>query len=188
MSSSSRSTRSLTTSPVVTRSPVSCACSNMTSTALAKWDPNTSAEVVPASTSPAVNSASHRPGVVDVGEPRLLGQGALLEPLQQRHAQAADDADLGEVDVRVDQPRQQQPPAQVDDLDLRVLATDLLERAAGDDEPAGHQQARVGLGAQPPPSKGLSGVSSTVAAVEDRRRPRSLIGSPPVWRAAGRRP
>ncbi len=58
VSSGSGRLRSLTTSPLVTRSPSRVASSNSTSTAEAKWDPKTSADVVPAETRPKQNSAA----------------------------------------------------------------------------------------------------------------------------------
>ncbi len=56
VSSGSGSIRSLTTRPLVTRSPKRAASANNASTAGAKWDPNTSEVVVPADTRPATNS------------------------------------------------------------------------------------------------------------------------------------
>ena len=56
MSSGSGSTRSLTTSPLVTRSPKRAASAKSASTAGAKWEPKTSDVVVPAATRPATNS------------------------------------------------------------------------------------------------------------------------------------
>ena len=94
----------------MTRSPARSAAANIASTAEAKCDPKTSAVVVPASTSPVTKSPGHAARVVDVGQPRLLGQRALVEPVEQRHAEPADDAHLREVDVGVDEPGQEHAP------------------------------------------------------------------------------
>ena len=107
VSSGSGSTRSLTTSPLVIRSPNRSASAKRASTAGAKWDPKTSDVVVPAAIRPADELAGHRGGVVRRGEALLLRQGAPLEPLEQRHAERADHPHLGEVDVGVHQPGQQ---------------------------------------------------------------------------------
>ena len=56
VSSGSGSTRSLTTSPLVIRSPNRSASAKRASTAGAKWDPKTSDVVVPAATRPATSS------------------------------------------------------------------------------------------------------------------------------------
>ena len=56
VSSGSGSIRSLTTRPLVTRSPKRAASANSASTAGAKWDPKTSEVVVPAATSPPTSS------------------------------------------------------------------------------------------------------------------------------------
>ena len=73
---------------MVTRRPHRSAASNITSTAEAKCDPNTRAVVVPASTSPVTKSLATATGHVDVGQPDLLRQGALVEPVEQGHARA----------------------------------------------------------------------------------------------------
>ena len=56
VSSGSGSTRSLTTSPLVIRSPKRSASASSASTAGAKCEPKTSEVVVPAEISPATNS------------------------------------------------------------------------------------------------------------------------------------
>ncbi len=58
VSSAPGSSRSLTTSPEVTRSPTRSASVNSASTAGAKCEPNTSADVVPARARPSTNSAA----------------------------------------------------------------------------------------------------------------------------------
>ncbi len=58
VSSGSGSIRSLTTSPLVTRSPKRSASVNSASTAGPKWEPKTSDVVVPAAIRPATSSAA----------------------------------------------------------------------------------------------------------------------------------
>ncbi len=55
---SSRRIRSESTRPLVTRSPTRSASVNSASTAVAKWDPKTSAVVVPARARPSTKSAA----------------------------------------------------------------------------------------------------------------------------------
>ncbi len=82
----------------------------------AKWAPKTSAVVVPALASAVRNSPAMTLGVRVLGEPGLLGQRALLQPVQQRHAQPGERPDLRVVHVRVDHPRQQHAAPKIDDL------------------------------------------------------------------------
>ncbi len=76
VSRSGRRIRSLTTSPLVIRSPRWAACVNRTSIAGAKWAPKTRAVVVPAAASPSRKSPATAARVVGVGQQRLLGQRA----------------------------------------------------------------------------------------------------------------
>ena len=115
VSSGSGSARSLTTSPLVIRSPKRSASAKSASTAGAKWEPKTSDVVVPARDEAGDELVGDRGGVRRRGEALLLRKGAPLEPLEQRHAEGADDPHLGEVDVGVDQAGQQQAVAEVDD-------------------------------------------------------------------------
>ena len=141
VSSGSGSIRSLTTRPLVTRSPKRAASVNSASTAGAKWDPKTSEVVVPAAISPADELARDRRRVVGSSEVLLLGQGAALEPLQQRHPERPDHPDLGEVHVGVDQPGQQDPGPQVDHGGRGCAAATGREGAAGRDDPLGRDDA-----------------------------------------------
>ena len=70
-------------------------------------------------------------GVGGVGEPALLGQRALLQPVQQRHAQPADGPDLRVVHVGVDEPGQQQPAAQFGDRLVRVFGVAATAKGRG---------------------------------------------------------
>ena len=110
-----------------------------------KWEPNTSALVVPDAISPSKNSPAHLTGVRPVGELALLGQGASLQPVQQRHAQPADRADLREVHVRVDEAGDQQPAVEPSDRLVGVLGPQRREAAPGADDALPHQQ-RADLG------------------------------------------
>ncbi len=94
-----------TTRPLVIRSPPSAAASNRRPTPRRNATRTPARSWCPASTSAADELARDRAGVVDVGEPRLLGQRALVEPVEQRHAEAADRPHLREVHVRVDEAR-----------------------------------------------------------------------------------
>lgn len=91
----------------------------------------------------------HATGVAGVGQPRLLGQGALAQPVQQRQAEPADDPDLRVVHVRVDQAGQDDAAAQVHHVHAGVGCAKVGERAAGGDHAVGDEQAAVLLGAQP---------------------------------------
>ena len=87
-------------------------------------------------------------GVRRVGQPRLLGQRAALEPVEQGHPEPADGADLREVHVGVDEAREHQALAKVDDLVVGVVGQHDVGRAAGDDDAFSHHHRGVGLGAQ----------------------------------------
>ena len=101
--------------------------------------------------------------VVDRLEASLLGQGALVEPLEQRHAQGPDDPDLGVVDVRVDHAGQDQSLAEVDHLVSWMVAHRLGEGTARGDAAVVDDERGVGLGAEPDgPQRGVA------RRVEDR--------------------
>ncbi len=176
MSRSGRRIRSLTTSPLVIRSPLCAACAKRTSTAGAKWAPKTSAVVVPAAASPSRKSPATPLGVVGVGQQRLLGKRASLEPVEQWHPQGADHPDLGEVHVGVDEPGQHQPVGQVDDLLVRMGTTELGEAATLEDHPVAHEHGAVDLGAQGPAGEGIVG-GVQERAPEERHRSRPGAGS-----------
>ncbi len=83
-------------------------------------------------------------GVVGRGEVLLLRERAAVEPLQQRHAERTDHPHLGEVDVGVHQPRQQDPVAQVEDRRPGPDGRDVGVRAAVDDHAVvGDDEAEV---------------------------------------------
>ncbi len=81
----------------------------------------------------------HVPGVAGVGQPGLLRQRALAQPVQQRHAQPGDHPHLREVHVGVDHARQQDPVAQVDHLEVAMVRTHPVVRSAGGDPAVLHQ-------------------------------------------------
>lgn len=83
---------------------------------------------------PGHELAGHLCGIRRVGQPRLLGQGRVLEPVEQGHAEGADGADLRVVDVRVDEPGQQDTTAKVDDRVVRVCLAHVGEVSAGPDD------------------------------------------------------
>ena len=169
--------RSLSTSPLVTRSPTRVASSNSASTARGEVGAEDQ-RGRGAGAGQAVDEVGGDPGGVRrVGEARLLGQRAALEPVEQRHAEAADRAYLREVHVRVDEPRQHQPLAQVDDLVIRVLGEQRAGRPAGHDDAVAHDDGGVRLGAQVVALEGaLRGVEE--GAEEDRHR-RCLVSAAP---------
>jgi hypothetical protein len=55
-----------------------------------------------------------------VGQPRFFRQCALFQPIEQAVSQTADDADLGEVHVRVDESRQDVTAAQIANRGIRM--------------------------------------------------------------------
>ena len=87
-------------------------------------------------------------GVRGVGQPRLLRQRAALEPVEQGHPEPADGADLREVHVGVDEPREHQARAKVDDLVIGMVGQHDGRRAARHDHAVAHHDRCVGLGAQ----------------------------------------
>ena len=89
-----------------------------------------------------------------IREACLLRQRAPLEPVEQRHAETADHPDLREVDVRVDEPGQQQPAVEVDDV---VRYVEGGERATRDDHAVTHQQPLVRRRAKPAAREGVVG-------------------------------
>ena len=89
--------------------------------------------------------AGHAARVGEVGHARLLRQGALVEPVEERQAQPADHAHLRVVDVRVDEARQQQAAAQVGDGCVRVRGPDVREGPGGADHAVLDEQAAVRL-------------------------------------------
>ncbi len=121
------------------------------------------------------------PGVGDVLQPRLLREGAAIEPLQQRHAQRADGPHLRVVHVRVDEPGQQQAGAKVDDGLVVVLASKLRVRPALDDPAVDDEQPRVGVRLQRPAAERVVGGMQHLGAVQ-----RHAI-SPAPWRCRPRR-
>ena len=77
------------------------------------------------------------------------GSARALQPIEQRHAEVADDPRLGKVHVRVDEARQQHAVGQIGYRLRAVPGAHLGERAAvGDLAVAGDEQPGVGLGAQ----------------------------------------
>jgi hypothetical protein len=64
----------------------------------------------------------------------------VLEPVEQRHAERADHAHLGEMHVGVDEPRQDEARGQVDHLLAGVATPQLGERSARGDDAVAHQQ------------------------------------------------
>ena len=72
-----------------------------------------------------------------VGEPRLLGERAGAQPLQQLQPHRADDRELREVDVRVDEPGEQEAARDRRDLGVGMLAPDVREVARGEDRALG---------------------------------------------------
>ena len=128
-----------------------------------------------------------RGGVRVVGEPGLLGQRALLQPVEQRHAEPADGPDLGEVHVGVDEPGQDQPAPQVHDLVGAVVLVG--ERLAGDDHAVLDDQGQVGALPQPPSGeRAVRGVDEG-AAEESHFWPVTAAGRPRARRPpAARRP
>src|SRR5262249_7739949 len=72
--------------------------------------------------------------VVAVAILRLLGEDPVLEPVQELIAVRAEDPDLGEMDVPVDEAGEDQPAFQVGDLDARVPSRDLREVPEVDDQ------------------------------------------------------
>ena len=166
---SSRRIRSESTRPLVTRSP--------TRSASVEQRVHGGREVRPedqrgggAGAREAVDEVGGDPGGVRrVGQARLLGQRAAFEPVEQGHAEAADRAHLRVVHVGVDEPREHQPVAEVDDLVVRVLAEELVGRSAGDDHAVADEQRRVGLRAQVVAlERALRGVDE--GAAEERHR------------------
>ena len=108
-------------------------------------------------------------GVRRVGQAGLLGERATFEPVEQRHAEAADRAHLRVVHVGVDEPREHESLAQVDDLVVRVLAEELVGRSAGGDHAVADEQGGVGLRAQVVATeRALRGVDE--GAAEERHR------------------
>ena len=114
--------------------------------------------------SPVTKSLATPRGDVDVGQPDLLGQRALVEPVEQRHAEPADDAHLREVHVGVDEPGQHHALAEVEDVarpDARRARGE--GPAGGDDAVARRASPQSSSARRPPPVNGLTGVSRTVA-------------------------
>ena len=103
----------------------------------------------PRTQQPVDELRGHRPRVVGRGHPGLLRQRALRQPVEQRHAEAADHPHLREVHVGVDQAGQQHATGQVDHLVVRSCRPHPGERPAVDDGPRGDGDAAVVLGAQP---------------------------------------
>ena len=95
---------------------------------------------------PCHEVAGHAPGVVDVSEPHLLRQGVAVQPVEQGQTEPADDAHLGEVHVRVDEPRKEQTLAQVEDRLVEVLRPHRVERAARRDDAVADEQPAVVVG------------------------------------------
>ena len=89
----------------MTRRPAASAASNNAAVADEKWAPNTSAVVVPCDASARTKLARGILRVGDIRHARFFGQRHVLEPVEQRPAQRADDPQLGKVDVRVDEAR-----------------------------------------------------------------------------------
>ena len=111
---------------------------------------------------------------VVVGEPRLLGQRALLQPVEQRHAEPADRPDLREVHVGVDEAGQHQPLAQVDDLVAGCRGTASANGSRATITPSSTTRARSVLGPQPPSGeRAVRGVEEGAAEDRHRRRGRS---------------
>ena len=105
-------------------------------------------------------------GVLGVRELALLGQGALIEPVQQRHPEAADGPDLRVVHVGVDHAGKEDAVAQVDDLGVRVAFRDRAEGAAIDDHARLDRDAGVVVRAQLTPAEGVVGRVQDAAAVD----------------------
>ena len=178
VSRSGRRMRSLTTWPAVIRSPLRPAAAKKRSIAEAKCAPKTSAVVVPAWASAVRNSAATASAYAVLGQLRLLGQRAPLQPVEQRHAQSGDHPDLRVVHMGVDQARQEQALAKVDHLVLRVGPGHVRVRAAGDDHAVADHDGGVGLdceGARPD-GEGIAGHVHHRGAVE-RHKERPSTGS-----------
>ena len=113
------------------------------------------------------NSSATASAYASVGQLGLLGQRAPVQPVQQRHAQPADGPDLRVVHVGVDEPGQQQPAAQVDDVLVRVLGAAPRRTARGRRSPrrgpAAPPSARPRSASAGRRANGSPGVSMTVA-------------------------
>ena len=161
------------------RSPTRSAACNSTSTAGAKWLPKTSAVVVPGLDETVDEVGGDPGGVRRVGEPGLLGQGAVGQPVEQRQPEPADDPHLRQVHVGVDEAGERRG--------LRAgrarrragvggAAADLGDRAAVGDAAVDDEQPAVVLGRAAGPGREgvLRGVDE--GATEEERAVRPLTG------------
>ena len=74
--------------------------------------------------------SGHRFRVGRIPELRLFGQGALIEPVEQRFPEVADGSHLRQVDVGVHESGDEHTTAEVDDLRLGVRSAGSVEVGA----------------------------------------------------------
>ena len=126
----------------------------------------------PGRAQPREELLGHGRGVGVVGQLRLLGQGAVVEPVEQGSAQVADGPHLREVDMGVDEAGDEHTGSQVDDLGVGMGGPGGGQIGAGGDEPVVDDEGDVGFAAQSSPGEG------TVRGVEDTRTIDDHRGSP----------
>ena len=163
VSSSGRSSRSLTTSPALIRRPTSARPLEQESTAAGEVRAEHQCRRRPGAQQAVDELARHRPRVRrrrPSGPPRAAR--TPIEPVEQRHAEPADHPHLREVHVGVDEAGQHDAAGQVDDLVVRARRPDAGERPAVDDDAVGDGEPAVLLGAQ------ATAVERRVGGVQDR--------------------
>ena len=164
VSSGSGRPRSLTTSPHVTRSPSRCAPGEQRSTAPGEVGAEDQRGGGAGGDQAEDELLGHHRGVRRTASRCLLRQRAPVQPLEQRHAERADDAHLRVVHVGVDQPRQQQPSRRSTTSAVGVRGAHVGERAARRRSPRRRpRSARRRQLRRTPPVNGSSGVSRTRA-------------------------